>query len=961
MVTKMSTPGSGRPLRAILLGAIFVVIISLSAVISLYVDLLWFQDVGFQSVFWRILSSQAALVGAFGLVFFVFCLGNLIVVSRSSPTYRIADEDDPLERLREAFVPLPKWILIGASALLALLFALRLAPAWELFLLSTNQVPFGIEDPVFQKDIGFYVFRLPMLQLTYQWLFSAVFVVILLVAATYYLTGGIRPQAAVDRLSAQVKVHLSVLIGLLALIRAWGYRLNQFELLYSERGTVSGASYTDITAELPALNLLVAVSIIGAILFLVNIRFRGWALPAIGLGLWVLTSILAAGVYPFLIERFRVEPAQFQREQPYLERNIEATRHAYGLDAMEVTQFPIEPGLSAETVEAGDNALANVRLWDPQTLKVAYRQLQEIRTYYQFQDVDVDRYTIGGERRQLMLALRELDTGGLESRSWLNEHLVYTHGYGSVASPTNEAESEGRPNLLLQGIPPVTDVERLEIERPGIYFGEGPGTYSVVKTEQEELDYTSEGVNQTTVYSGEAGVPVSNLFRRAALAWDFRDVNLLISSLIDSESEIIMNRQVRQRVQKVAPFLEFDGDPYPVITNGEITWMMDAYTVSGMYPYSERLDFQSFSQIRGGAAEGQPSIVGRYNYIRNSVKVTVDAYDGTVTLYVWDEEDPIIETWRNAFPDLFEDKDSMPEELREHIRYPEDMFRIQSNTYRRYHVTEPTEFYQREDEWVIPDRPEGVAASGGVGSNKLDPYYVLMRLPGSDADQYVMILPMNPRSRPNMVSLLAAKSDPAEYGELVDLRFPAGLQVFGVGQVSARINANEEISETRTLLGQGGSRVILGNLLVLPIGDSLVYSQPLFVQAESNAIPELKYVILATSEQVRMAPTVDLALEALLEGGPTVVEDPTDIGAEPSDEEEEPADPPAPPPAPASPEPEPEPEPSPEPLTGTQQELLRQAAEHFEAADEAARNGDWATYGEEQEAGRQALLEALEE
>jgi uncharacterized membrane protein (UPF0182 family) len=950
MVTRMPASSRSRRVRVGFLVLFFVAIISISAAVGLYTDLLWFREVGFQQVFWKVLSSRVILVGSFGLLFFVLCLLNLLVVGRAAPAYRppSGDQEDPFERFREAFLPFSRWIPIAVSAFLGLLFSLRLAPLWDRFVLATNAESFGAVDPIFEKDIGFFVFTLPMYQLIYGWLFSALIVIILLVTSAYYLTGAIRPQASIDRVTPQVKVHLSVLLGLGALLRAWGYRLNQYELVYSTRGRVTGASYTDINAELPALKLLVAISIISAILFLVNIRFRGWTLPLIGVGLWLLTSILAAGLFPFIIQRFQVEPAELQKERPFIERNIELTREAFGIESMEVREFPTEPGLSTESVAQNQTTLNNVRLWDPQTLMTAFRQLQEIRTYYKFQDVDVDRYAVEPERRQLMLALRELDVSSLQNRSWLNDHLVYTHGYGVVASPTNESAGEGGPRLLVRDIPPVTDIPELEVEQPGIYFGEGPGTYSVVNTEQRELDYTAPEGNETTVYDGEAGVRLEHLARRLAFAWRFRDVNLAISGLLDGDSKVIFNRDIRERVRKAAPFLELDGDPYAVVSDGRIVWMMDAFTVSNMYPYSERVDLATRTRVRGGPSEGEPSILGTYNYVRNSVKVTLDAYDGTIRMYVWDEQDPLVRSWSKAFPDLFLDKDEMPADLLTHVRYPEDLFRIQSHVYQRYHMTDPTDFYQREDEWVIPANPMRGTAAPTSTAQELEPYYVMMRLPDTDRDEYVMILPMNPRNRPNMVSLLVAKSDPEEFGKLLDFRFPEGEQTFGVGQIHSRINANEEISRTITLLEQSGSNVILGNLLVIPVGRSILYSQPLFLQANDNAIPELKYVILATSDQVKMAPTQEQALEALLSGAPTVISPP---GA---------PEVPVTPPAPTEPEESPSPE-TPAPAGDlTQDELLQEAAARLDAAEQAARNGDWAAYGRELQAARDALRRAQE-
>jgi hypothetical protein len=510
-----------------------------------------------------------------------------------------------------------------------------------------------------------------------------------------------------------------------------------------------------------------------------------------------------------------------------------------------------------------------------------------------------------------------------------------------VASPTNEtAGEEGRPSLLLRDIPPVSEVEALKITQPGIYFGEGPSTYSIVNTEQPELDYTALGENQTVTYSGRAGVPVGGLLRRLAFAWNFRDVNLAISGLINSDSKIIYNRGVRDRVARAAPFLEFDGDPYAVVSEGRIVWILDAFTVTNMYPYSQSVDFQNLTRVQGGALAGSPSVAGMNNYVRNSVKATLDAYDGTIKLYVWDPNDPIVRSWRQAFPSLFEDAEEMPADLRSHVRYPEDLFRIQTNMYQRYHMTEPTDFYQREDQWVIPANPE--RSTSPTGSAQLDPYYVLMRLPDSDQDEYVLILPMNPRAKPNMISLLVAKSDPEEFGKLVDFRFPTGSQIDGVGQIHSRINVNEEISTTITLLDDRGSNVILGNLLVIPVGNQLLYSQPLFLQANTEAIPELKYVILASSDKVQMAPTLEEALQGLLSGGPTVVAPPEGTTPTPT------------------PTPTPAPSPPPGGFTLTREELLREATQSLEASEAAARNGDWAAYGRELQEAKDALRRALE-
>lgn len=908
----------------IVIAAVILFFVSISTLTRFYTDLLWFREIGFNSVFWTILSSQALLASIFGIAFFVLMMVNVLIVGRTMPLYRIAnDPEDALERYRGAFLPYLRLIAIGGSAVLAIFFALGITPLWENFILAQNAVAFDQVDPVFGKDLSYYVFKLPVYSYIYGWLQTSLILITLVVAGAHYLTGGIRPQSVGDRVSPAVKAHLSVLIGLIALLKSWGYRLDQFNLLYSERGGVTGASYTDTHAELPALRLLVIISIIAAVLFLVNIRIRGWALPIAGLGLWLLTSLLVAGVFPLVVQKFRVDPAELQREGPFIKRNIESTRAAYGLDAMDVREFPAKTEVTPTEIEGNQRTIDNIRLWDPETLKTAYRQLQEIRPYYRFMDVDVDRYQVGDETRQLMVSTRELDVENLESRTWQNERIVYTHGYGAVASPTHEKDVQGQPSLLMQDIPPVTDIESLKMDQPAVYFGEGfqfGAGYSIVGTDQPELDFATEDRTETTEYEGKGGVAVQHLLRRLAFAWRFRDINLAISGLINNESKVIYHREVRERVRKAAPFIQFDGDPYAVIDNGRVVWMIDGYTTSPMYPYSSRLDFSERSMLRGGDETG-PSLQGRNNYIRNSVKATIDSYDGTVKLYIWDEEDPIIRAWQKVFPEIFTAKSEMPPSLLAHVRYPEDLFRIQTSLYLRYHMVDVTEFYTREDLWVIPEDPDERPAGRTASlSRELQPYYVLMKLPGEDEESYVLILPTNPRNRPNMVSLLVAKSDPDEYGELIDFRFPTGRQIPGVGQIDAAINQDPDISRTKTLLDQAGSNVILGNLLVLPLGDSILYSQPFFVQAATNPIPELAFVILATRDRVVMQPTLEEALEALVSGQERTT--PLPGGGLPSLEESD---------------------------------RIAQALEHLQRADEALRRGDLTAYQRENEAARRVL------
>lgn len=908
----------GSRVRAVAIVIVVLAILSISTIVNFYTEALWFQEVGFSQVFFGILKSKILLAAAFGIAFFIFLAINLSVAGRSKDSVATLGPD-PLEQYRRAFLPYFRLLSLGGSAVLAFLFGVGLTSQWERFLLFRNAVDFGTTDPVFSKDIGFYVFKLPMLQTAYGWLFSSLVVTTLLVAGAHFLNGGIRPQLKLGGFSSAAKAHLSVLVGLIALLRAWGYRLDQFGLLYSTRGDVSGASFTDINAELPALKLLVVAAVIVAVLVLINIRLKGWILPMAGVGLLVLVSALVGGLYPFLIQKFRVDPSQLQKESPFIQRNIDATRDAYGLSGITVQQHPVEAGLSPETAAAHTKTIENIRLFDPAILRRSYSSLQEIRPYYVFRDVDVDRYDIGGQTRQVMLSARELTLENIQTPSWQNTHLFYTHGYGAVVSPTNQADPAGQPKFLVENIPPASSVPELEIKQGGIYFGEAHSTYSLVKTKQRELDYGQQEANQFTRYSGKGGVEMSGLGRRLAFAWRFRNINLLISGLIEKDSRIIYNRQIRERLTKAAPFLAFDGDPYPVIIDGRVIWMADGYTKTAMYPYSLRTDFSERTVSR----DGIPTFTGRNNYLRNSVKATVDAYDGTVNLYQWDEKDPLIRAWRKAFPALFQEASKMPAPIREHVRYPEDLFRIQTHLYRLYHVTTPAEFLFNEDQWAIPADPNAGTGTAVSQQSEIQPYYVLMKLPGEELEQYVLILPMNPNKRKNMVAYFAAKSDPEEYGELSDFRFPKTRQIDGVSQFHSKFQQIPSISSQITLLNQRGSRIAFGNLLVIPLGESILYVQPLFLEAEGNALPELKFVILGTADRIVIGATLADAVEQLLQGGAGPILTGPGTGADSSVET-----------------------------------LINSAFDHLVAADEAARKGDWAAYGREQEAARRDLEEA---
>ena len=667
--------------------------------------------------------------------------------------------------------------------------------------------------------------------------------------------------------SSGAKAHLSVLLAFIAILKAFAYRLDSMELLYSPRGKVFGASYTDVIAHLPALNLLILISLFGAVLLLVNIKRRGWLLPATAISLWLAVSIIVGGLVPAAIQRFRVVPDELNKELPYVENHIDYTRLAYGLDSIEEKSFAASPDLSQDDISNNKQTVDNIRLWDPTVLAETYSQLQEIRAYYALQEVDVDRYRINGELTQVMVAARELDQTNLPAVGWVNERLQYTHGFGVVFSPANNVASQGQPDFYVKGVPATTTVAELEVEQPRIYFGESADSveYVVVNSLQDEVDYplSTEGQSVAyTNYSGDGGVGIGSFFRRLGFALRYSELNLLISNQLSDDSKLIMERNIVSRVKKAAPFLYTDNDPYLALIDGNLFWIIDMYTVSDKYPYAQPADTRRINENSG--------LPVNFNYLRNSVKAVVNAYDGTMNFYVVDESDPIMTAYNDIFPDLFSPKSEMSSELLDHIRYPEDLFTIQSDMYRDYHMTDPRVFYADEDPWVIPSdsstTPRVATLRGEfteIGFKPMLPYYLLMSLPGETDLSYLIFQPFNPENRPNMQSFLVADADPENYGQLIDFRLPKGEFVDGPSQVATRINQDPDISQIFTLLDQQGSSVIKGNLFVVPINQSILYYQPIYLQGEQNPLPEFKFVVVVFQDRIIMSETLSEALASI--------------------------------------------------------------------------------------------------
>jgi uncharacterized membrane protein (UPF0182 family) len=935
-----------RPPRRWTLAVLLVAFLALAAVGSVsrfYTDLLWFREIDKASLFWGMLRTKFFIGLLAGLGTAVIVGVNLWVVERLAPRYGLAVVARPqVERARAVLSPYLRPLRLGIAAFLGLVVGLQASGLWETFLLWRNRVPFGERDALFNRDVGFYMFELPFMRSVFGWLFTTLVLTTLLVAAGHYILGGIRPQAETNRIAAQAQSHLCVLLGLIVALKAWGYWLDKYQLLFSPRGVVAGASYTDVKAQLPALEFLFFVALICAAMFFVGARRGGLLIPTISIVLLAGVSLIMGGIIPAVFQRFRVEPQELARERPYIERNIAATNKSFGLDGVKTSGFPASNDLTTAALQANRPTLDNIRLWDPEVLRPGVRNLQAIAQYYNFTDVDIDRYPIDGDTRQVMISVREVDPNGLaeSARTWQNLHLAYTHGYGMVAVQVNSVATGGQPRFIVSGFNPQD--APIEVKEPRVYFGEPPPNspeFVVANSAQGEYDAQTTGETSLFNYKGTGGVQLSDIGRRLAFAVRFRDINLLISGNIKDESRLMFNRDIRDRVERAAPFLQWDGDPYAVVVDGRIKYVRDGYTTSANYPYAQRIDLADAARRNELGSRG---VEGIGNYIRNSVKAVVDAYTGEVTLYAFDEEDPILKTWRKAFPDLFAAKSEIPQSLNEHLRYPEDLFSIQTWIYASYHIADPDQFYAKEDFWALPDDRSGEIRrqdeTGGltaVASVKSRPYYLLTKLPGRTDPEYVLVMPFTPNGKENMVSYLAAEADPGKYGQLTLYSFDRDRTILGPTQVNNRILATPAISSELSLLNQQGSRVILSNLLVVPVEESLLYVQPIFVQGSApNSFPLLQKVAVFYNDQVGYSTNLADAIRAVVSG-----DQPT-----PPPEDGD-AQPPTPPPSGGG--------------DGSVQSLLNQANQEYEAAQRALAAGNLAEYQEHIDNMARLLQQAL--
>ena len=880
--TAFSGSSSHRGRRWII-GAVLlfvVILISGHTFAVFYTDALWFSSVNLHSVWLKLFEVKAGLMLVFSAIFAVMLLVSLIVAERLAPKGPSMDaEDEFVKRYREVSGPYARWLRAGVVVVLSLIIGSQALGQWQNWLLFRNSTPFAATDPQFHRNISYFVFTLPFQQFIIHWTLVALVVVLLVTTLSHYLNGGIRMQGPRPRVRPAVKAHLSVILGLIALTKAVGYYLARYNLDLSSNGYVQGAGYTDVHARLPALQLLILVSLAAAGLLIYNIRRQGWALPILGVGLWFLVALTAGTIYPAAVQALKVNPAQNTLERPYIQRNIDATRAAMGIAKVTSTPYPASPNLTASQVSANSDTLANIRLWDPLQTRPTYDKLQDTKSYYQFNSLPIDRYKVDGVEAPTVVGVREVNAADLPSTSWVNTTLQFTHGYGMIVSPTNVATTNGTtasgdPQFAVGYVPPVSSNGLPTIIQPSVYFGLNNAGYVVANTRQPEINYQQTGGgNAETHYKGDGGVQLSSFFKQVMFALRFNDINLFISSQITNDSRLMFDRGVQARVAKAAPFLNLDADPYPAIIGGHVQWIQDAYTTSGNYPYAQNAD-------TGSVASGS-GLSGSYNYVRNSVKVVIDAFTGKMTFYVMDPNDPIIRTYEKAFPGMFTSSSQMSSDLRDHLRYPEDIFTVQATMFGRYHILKASSFYNAADAWALsPDPGSGspsqplsttqtVNAQGQVVSTgqlvRMSPIYQVMRVPGDTQQSFTLLdafVPVSSSSQiQNLSGFMIAGSDPGHYGELKMFVTPRDNPPNGPAIVAAKIDAQPNISSQISLLNQNGSSVLLGNLLQIPVAGSLLYIQPLYVESSRNPFPELQRVIAQYGNQ---SATIDNSLSMAL-------------------------------------------------------------------------------------------------
>jgi len=941
---------------------IALLIISSGTLIHLLTESWWFAAVGFSPIFQtQILWPIALGLGSFLIHGFVLGLNYKIA---STVTDELGVVRLGRSRVELSSAQISPWIGAVLVVFLSVSAATSSAVQWEKVLRYVYQTPFGETDPIFNRDLGFYFFQLPFYQVLHNTALSllggSLFIVILL----YAIKGAIDLNRGWRSfLSDAAKVHLGILLAILTLLMTIGFWLQRYDILYSPTGVVFGAGYTDVNARLQAYGIMAVLTLFLGGIYVLGVWRQDLILPVFSTAVYGLALMLIMVIYPNLQQQVVVEPNELSKEAPYIAYNLDLTRRAYQLDGVQRQAYDVQNDLTIADLQDNQATLHNIRLWNDDPILSTYRQLQELRLYYRFQGVDIDRYPLPADPpsdrqdnyQQVMLSAREMDSSRLPSQTWVNQRLKYTHGYGLVMSPVDQVNPDGLPAFLIKDLPPVSPPQ-LPVEQPSIYYGELTGNYIFTGTSTDEFDYPLGNDNASVRYSGQGGVPMPTLWHRLAYAMEIGSLKIFISQYFTPESRIHYYRQIQQRVEHIAPFLYFDEDPYLVLANGHLQWILDAYTVSDRYPYAQPIAFMNGADKVLQGRNSPWLLNNRINYIRNSVKVVVDAYDGTVTFYSMDNgmdgnpegiTDPVLETYRKAFPSLFTPISELPPELNIHLRYPQDLFKIQSLLYLSYHMDNPEVFYNQEDLWSFPTEISEVNQT--IVS---DPYYLIMQLPGEAKPEMVLIFPFTPVNKDNMIAWMAARSDGSHYGNLLLYEFPKQELVYGPSQIEARVDQTPEISQQLTLWSQQGSRVIRGHLLVIPIQQALLYVEPIYLRAEQGELPELRRVVVAYGDQVVMEPTLDQALTTIFGAIPTSANPSTGSqethgsqggagnlsgsGNLPSTFTPEPAQP---------------------PLSPTVRELVNKTLDTYEKGQAALRQGDWQTYGQTQKELEQLLKE----
>ena len=847
-----------------IVGAFILLYFSASYIAGFYADYQWFNAYNGTVIFWKLFLTKFYVHSSFSTLFIILFFLNFLLIRLLGGKGRIFTSNI-LEKLQLPVLGSPKkalFLLLAAGVItIGFLMGSIASAYWNEYLLFVNSVPFNAVDPIFGKDIGFYVFSLPFYEIIYNWVFGSFVVLVIFSVAFHILNGGIFASQGKLEFSLFARAHISTLLAILVAIYGIGYRISAYELLYSRIGKFFGAGYTAIHANLTAYTVAMVISFIAAGLFLFNIFKRSFKLPLFTLVTLIPIYFILSTIFPSILQKFFVEPNEIEMESPYIVHNIKFTRLAYDLNRVKTIDFANKLNLTYGDIQKNRTTIENVRLWDWRPLKAVYKQLQELKPYYYFHNVDVDRYIINNKKVAVNLSARELDIERLPkgSATWQNQHLIYTHGYGLVMSRVDQITPDGSPELIIKDIPP-RQTNGIEIKNPAIYYGEHKNEYVIANTaiSTGEFDYPFGEENKFTRYKGKGGVALDSMISRFLFAINFKDKNMLLSGDVTDKSRILYRRNIMEMVTTFTPFLEFDQDPYLIVSEGNLYWMIDAYTTCDQFPYSSPIRYRGKT----------------INYIRNSVKVIIDAYNGSMTYYIVDENDPLIKTYARIFPGIFQKMSDMPEDLQAHVRYPLDIFEIQSHMLLKYHMTDPNVFYNNEDTWSIPKQVYR-------GSQEdVRSYYLVTKLPNEKRDEFILILPFTPYNRPNMTSLLAAKCDPPHYGELTLFKLPKEKNNYGPIQIEAKIDQDPEISSQLSLWDQKGSSVIRGNMLVIPIEESILYIEPLYLQAENSEMPELRRVIVFFGDKLVMEKDLPTAINRLFSGRGALLEQTTGISKE---------------------------------------------------------------------------------